>query len=82
MQSFDRVPPHRHPATPRDKQVRRNHSSAQIASCLVPSDGCKPVYLQPPTDLLHFEASSGFSGLVSFILPLMPGRDSIWPYSV
>lgn len=66
---------------PPDKQVR-NHSSAQICSCLVPSDGCKPVYLQLPADLLHFEASSGFSGLVSFILPLMPGRDSIWPYSV
>lgn len=67
---------------PRDKQVRINHSSAHICSCSVPSDGCKPVDLQLPANLLHFEASSGFSGLVSFILPLMPGKDSIWPYSV
>lgn len=72
MQSFHKVA--------RARQTGENKSL--FCSGLVPSDGCKPVYLQLPADLLHFEASRGFSGLVSFILPLIPGRDSIWPYSV
>lgn len=41
-----------------------------------------PVLFSPPPPEQSLNASNGFFSLVSFILQLMPGSDSILPYSV